>query len=389
MSSGRVIGFVTIGAAGFVVQMGLAATLLALGLTPALATLLAIEAAIVSNHAWHRRWAWQDRAGSQPWPLTLMRAHLGNGGTSLLVGMGTVLVLAGHVPALAAQMIAVALCAIVNYWLSDRWVFARGAGVGVSVAVMAVAIGMPSTAFASGPSAQALQSWDRYVASLEKARTADLTRGVPSWATDNDPSGQRILEALGRGELDISRRDLRNVAVDDATLEHWQGSVLLKGVSIEKIVDRLRHPERFPQPRDVLSLKVSNWSEAGHDLFLRLTRSMLITATYDTSYRVQHEVHGPTRIDSTAIATRIEEIADPGTPNEKRVAADQSRGFLWRMQSRWRFSVVPQGVVVTCESITLSRPVPLGLGLVSRPIVTRVARESMTTAISAWQKGWK
>jgi hypothetical protein len=160
-------------------------------------------------------------------------------------------------------------------------------------------------------------------------------------------------------------------------------------VSIEKIVDRLRHPERFPQPRDVLSLKVSNWSEAGHDLFLRLTRSMLITATYDTSYRVQHEVHGPTRIDSTAIATRIEEIADPGTPNEKRVAADQSRGFLWRMQSRWRFSVVPQGVVVTCESITLSRPVPLGLGLVSRPIVTRVARESMTTAISAWQKGWK
>ena len=114
MSSGRVIGFVTIGAAGFVVQMGLAATLLALGLTPALATLLAIEAAIVSNHAWHRRWAWQDRAGSQPWPLTLMRAHLGNGGTSLLVGMGTVLVGISFFgePRTATQVVSIALIVV-------------------------------------------------------------------------------------------------------------------------------------------------------------------------------------------------------------------------------------------------------------------------------------
>jgi hypothetical protein len=292
------------------------------------------------------------------------------------------------VPALAAQVIAVALCAIVNYALADRWVFAGGAGVGVHIAVLAVLLATPSVASASGPSPRALQSWDRYLASLERARAADLARDVPSWATDDDPHGARVLAALTRGELEISHRELHDVPVDDATLEHWQGSVLVKGVSIDKVVDRLRHPERFSQPRDVLSLKVSNWSEAGHDLFLRLTRSMLITATYDTWYRVRHQVQGPTRIDSVAVATRIEEVSDPGTPREKRVPVDDSRGFLWRMQTLWRFSVVPQGVVVTCESITLSRPVPLGLGLVSRPIVTRVARESMTTAVRAWQGGW-
>ena len=58
------------------------------------------------------------------------------------------------------------------------------------------------------------------------------------------------------------------------------------------------------------------------------------------------------------------------------------------MQSFWRFTTVPEGVVVTCESITLSRPVPIGLGLVSRPIISRVTSESMTTAIRAWQRGW-
>jgi putative flippase GtrA len=389
VNQGRVVRFVTVGAAGLVVQLAVGTALLAAGWHPVVATLLAIEAAIVNNHAWHRRWAWRDRARTHPWPLTLARAHAGSGGTSLIVGMGTVFALSGQLPVMAAQAIAVALCAFVNYTLADRWVFARGTAVGVPIVVLAVLLGMPAMASASGPSPQALQSWDRYVAALERARAADLARDVPSWATDDDPRGMRVLDALGRGELDISRRELRDVAVDDATLEHWQGSVLLKGVSIAKIADRLRHPERFPQPRDVLKLEVSQWSDAGHDLFLRLTRSMLITATYDTWYRVRHQALNPTRIDSIAVATRIEEVSDPGTPAEKRVPVDQSRGFLWRMQSRWRFTVVPQGVVVTCESITLSRPVPLGLGLVSRPIVTRVARESMTTAVRAWQGGWK
>ena len=235
---------------------------------------------------------------------------------------------------------------------------------------------MPVQASASGPSREAIQSWDRYAAALERARAADLARGVPSWATDDDPGGTGVLTAVRRGEIRVSRRELRDVAVDDATLEHWQGSVLVRGVSIEQIAHRLRHPEQFPQPRDVLSLKVSHWQEGGHELFLRLTRSLLVTATYDTWYRVSH------RVVSACVST-----AWPCRPASTIAARVPGRGFLWRMQSAWRFTVVPQGVVVTCESITLSRPVPFGLGLVSRPIITRVARESMSTAVRAWQVG--
>ena len=112
---------------------------------------------------------------------------------------------------------------------------------------------------------------------------------------------------------------------------------------------------------------------------------MLISATYDTWHRVRHQERGPTRLDSTSLATRIDEVQDPGTPSERRVRLEDSRDFLWRMQSFWRFTAVPEGVIVTCESISLSRPVPIGLGLVSRPIIARVARESMTTAVRAWQ----
>jgi hypothetical protein len=210
---------------------------------------------------------------------------------------------------------------------------------------------------------------------------------VPAWATDEDPRGTRVRAALTRGAIEVTARSLP-VDVDDATLEHWQGSALLRGVTLAQIAQRLRHPDRFPQPGDVVSLTVSGRSDEGHDLHLRLTRSLLITATYDTWHRVRHHARGATRIDSTSLATQIDEVLDAGTPTERRVASGDGRNLLWRMQSLWRFSAVSEGVIVTCESITLSRPVPAGLGLISRPLITRVARESMATAVGAWQRGW-
>jgi putative flippase GtrA len=419
----RVSQFVVIGMLGFAVQMAVAAVLLAAGLSPLLATALAIEAAIVHNHAWHRRWAWRDRTAGHAWPRTLWRAHLGVGGASLAMGLVTVAVLRGRVSPAIAQAIAVGLCATANFLLADRWVFRsrpeaaravpRGRVSGAAEAgngdeafvgrpsgrsrprpsiaagfVAVIVIGVPALVEA-GPSPKALQSWQRYAAALAAARQADSARGVPTWAVDGDPGGATTLAALRRGEFVVVRRRLPRQEVDDATLEHWQGSVLLRGVTLQQVTHRLRHPDTYPQPPDVRALQVSGRTDDGHDLYLRLTRSLIVSATYDTWHHVRHSTPRPGQIESVSEASRIQEVDDPGTTGERRLPADDGRGFLWRMQSFWRFTATPDGVVVTCESITLSRPVPFGLGLVSRPAITRVARESMTTAIRAWQRGWR
>ncbi len=380
----RVSRFVAIGGLGFAVQMGVAAALLAVGLTPLAATILAIEAAILHNHAWHRRWAWRDRAGAMPWPLTLTRAHAGAGGTSLVVGTATVAALSGWVTPLAAQAMAVAVCAVANYWLADRWVFARPRPVTFFVLG---ALLVPATVQAAGPSPDARRSWDRYVAALESAR-GDGTRGA-GWATDEDPDGARTLARLRRGDIVVARRTLPDVDVRDATIEHWQGSVLLRGVSLDDVAWRLRNPDRFPLPPDVRALRVSQRTASGHELYLRLTRSMLVSATYDTWHSVRFVSSSTGRAESVSTTSRVHEVHDAGTPAERRLDAAEGSGFLWQMQSRWRFSAVAEGVVVTCESVTLSRPVPTGLGLVARPIITRVARESMATAVRAWMRGWQ
>ena len=394
MTTTRLSRFVVVGALGFVVQMVAAMALLASGAAPLLATAVAIEAAIVHNHAWHRRWAWRDRTPAHSWPATLWRAHLGAGATSLVVGVGTVALLHRHVGAIAAQVVAVVLCAALNYLIADRWVFARRTRGAVAVRsplvppasiALLVLVGSGAPASAGGPSAAAIQSWERYAAALDRARAADLAANRASWATDDSAAGAEVLAALRRGAVVVGRRRLAGVDVQDATLEHWQGSVLLRGVTLAQVTERVRHPDRHRQPPDVLALRVQGRTADGHEVYLRLTRSLLVTATYDTWHRVRHVLVGPTRLHSTSESTRIDEIHDPGTSAERRVALAESRGFLWRMRSAWRFATVAEGVVVTCESITLSRPVPIGLGLVSRPIITRVARESMSTAVGAWR----
>jgi len=54
------------------------------------------------------------------------------------------------------------------------------------------------------------------------------------------------------------------------------------------------------------------------------------------------------------------------------------RGFLWRMNNYWRFEEKNGGTYVECQSISLTRDVPGGLGWLMGPYLTGVPRESLT-----------
>jgi hypothetical protein len=112
-------------------------------------------------------------------------------------------------------------------------------------------------------------------------------------------------------------------------------------------------------------------------VFLRLQRTKVVTAVYDTEHHVRFIRDGDTRAASTSIATRIVEIDSAGTPDERERRAGEDRGFLWRLRVYWRYEKVDDGVVAECESISLSRSVPFGLQMVVQPIISGTARESM------------
>jgi hypothetical protein len=80
---------------------------------------------------------------------------------------------------------------------------------------------------------------------------------------------------------------------------------------------------------------------------------------------------------------RIREVRDAGTPQERLLGDEEDRDFLWRLNAYWRYQDVKGGVIAECESISLSRDVPFGLGVVARPLINRTAEGSMRAALLA------
>jgi putative flippase GtrA len=96
------------------------------------ATALAVEAAVVHNFVWHEQFTWADRVKPDrirpSWRQSLtrlVRFHLGNGAVSILgnLALMKVMVGLGHMNYLVANAIAIALCSVANFLVSDEWVF--------------------------------------------------------------------------------------------------------------------------------------------------------------------------------------------------------------------------------------------------------------------------
>ena len=70
-------------------------------------------------------------------------------------------------------------------------------------------------------------------------------------------------------------------------------------------------------------------------------------------------------------------MQDAGTAKEREKAPGDDSGYLWRLNAYWRYEAVPGGVLIECESVSLSRTVPLVLRRPSAPMVDGVARDSL------------
>ncbi len=100
------------------------------------ATALAVEAAVLHNFVWHERFTWAERTkssnaeqpGSSLQLARLVRFHLSNGAVSIAGNVALMKVLVGqaHMNYLVANAIAITICSLANFLMSETWVFERG-----------------------------------------------------------------------------------------------------------------------------------------------------------------------------------------------------------------------------------------------------------------------
>ncbi len=125
--------FSLVGLAGAVVQLAVFSALVRIRHWPATPTaLLAVEIAVLHNFLWHERFTWRDREplNLRRRILRLWRFHAANGLVSLAGNAALTYVLVEwlEVPAMISAAAAIGLCAPLNFYLADLWVWGGRAG---------------------------------------------------------------------------------------------------------------------------------------------------------------------------------------------------------------------------------------------------------------------
>jgi hypothetical protein len=228
-------------------------------------------------------------------------------------------------------------------------------------------------------------AFDRYVRLSEAAMAEDIESNRRFiWTQGLDDSKRRAAEAtLRRGEVVIERPETRDrgkrIDVPDGMIHHWVGIVFVPGATAKDIVRLLQDYDshaRIFAPNVVRSRTL--WQKDGRfGLFLRFHMKKVLSVTLNTESEATFYQPGPTRTYSQIRSTRIAEVEDAGTPREREKPVGNDSGFMWRLNTYWRVQEETGGTYVQCESITLSRDIPFGLGWIIGPFVTDVPRESL------------
>ncbi len=200
-----------------------------------------------------------------------------------------------------------------------------------------------------------------------------------------------IRSALDSRDTFIKKLKTRNeeggdIKIPKGLVHHWYGIVLVRGAELEDVLrlvqDYDNHASYFEDVED--SRLVSHQGDE-YEIFLRLRRKKVITVHYNTEHHVTYHRRAPGEAWSRSESTRIAELDNPGTTREREKPLENDRGFMWRLNSYWRFQQVPEGVIVECESISLSRTVPIAFRWIVKPFINSVPRESLELALRPLQ----
>ena len=125
----RWLAFNAVGIAGAMVQLGvLWFSTRVLDMQYVVATIVAVEVAVLHNFAWHEAWTWRGLP-VEGWWRRLIRFHLANGFVSVGSNSLFTWVFKQHagLPLLVSNLAAITVTAALNFWLANGWVFRNAA----------------------------------------------------------------------------------------------------------------------------------------------------------------------------------------------------------------------------------------------------------------------
>ncbi len=240
-----------------------------------------------------------------------------------------------------------------------------------------------------------IEAFDRYARVTEARINKEIGRPGAFLYVDGLPEPRRaqVRAMLQRGEIFMDRLETRDASgramkAPDALIHHWIGAVFVPGATLERTLELVQDYDRHEDiyKPEVVRSKLVSHSGNNFKIFYQLRKHKVITVTLNTEHDVHYIPVDDKHWHSRSYSTRIQEVADAGKPTEHEKPVGKDAGFLWRLYSYWRFEEKDGGVYVECESISLTRDIPILVAWLVKPFVTDIPKESLQMTLGSTRK---
>ncbi|MCU1237953.1 MAG: hypothetical protein JWP63_5920 [Candidatus Solibacter sp.] len=243
-----------------------------------------------------------------------------------------------------------------------------------SIALAALLL-LPAAAAELKP--KTLAAFDQFVRQTEDR----LAASKPFLWADESPDRARRVKA---GEVLVTPFHAKSeIKVPDGLIHDWVGSVFIPNTTMAKVLALVQD---YDHHKDVFKPEVIDsklLSRQGNDfrINLRLLKKKVITVVLNSEHEVKYSQVDATRWRSASHTTKITEVENSGKQDEREKPPGTGEGFLWRLNSYWRFEERDGGVWMECEALSLTRDVPTGLGWLIEPIIRNLPKESLENTL--------
>ena len=185
-------------------------------------------------------------------------------------------------------------------------------------------------------------------------------------------------DRLRDGEIRTKQVDVPGGLLQDCT-----GAIFIPGATIAQVKAMLQDYENYKNyyKPEVIESTQTGRQDAEFDVFLRLYKKNILTVVLNSNYHVRYTQPDAQHLYVISRSTRIAEVKNAKRPDEGEHEVGNDTGFLWRLNSYWRFEQDSGGVYAECEAISLSRDVPAMVGWMIKGFLQKFPKESMLNTL--------
>jgi hypothetical protein len=261
-------------------------------------------------------------------------------------------------------------------------------------AILLICVAFSQFARAAELKQKTASAFDHYVAATEARFANELRPGGYFLYIDalNPEQKSAAYAQLKQGEILVEKLETKAPGVSsdipDGMVHHWVGLIFIPGATLASTLPVVKDYDRRAElyKPDVIASRTTSHHGDDFTMFLRLRQKKFTTVVFNTDYAVHWGRVSANEAFSNSISTRIAEVKDPDKPDGEELPVGTGHGYLWRLNTYWRFEEKDGGVYLQCEAISLTRDMPAGLSWLLKPLVTSIPKASLNRALGQTRK---